>query len=156
MHRFKPRRFENVRFFLFWPDSAARPALRVTRTPDFFVSIDNKDATGSASIARTQVTVSSSIPFASIMLSATTWSRSCSEQFLHWAKFLPTLWRGYISSTCFGEFRFTLRDQSGQESEGAFPVSLRDKNWCVEVYTDHPHGAGCILEGKDWSLWPCT
>ena len=26
--RFKPRRFENVRFFLFWPDSAAKLVLR--------------------------------------------------------------------------------------------------------------------------------
>ena len=27
VQRFKPRRFENVRFFLIWPDSAAKPVL---------------------------------------------------------------------------------------------------------------------------------
>ena len=61
---------------------------------------------------------------------------------------LADTWQGYISSTFFGEFKFALSENSEQESEGAVPVSLRDKDWCVEVYTDHAHEAGCMLEGK--------
>jgi len=41
---------------------------------------------------------------------------------------LPFKTDPYISSTFFGEFQFALRDQSDQESEGAVPVSLRDKD----------------------------
>ena len=61
---------------------------------------------------------------------------------------LPFKTDPYISSTFFGEFQFALRDQSDQESEGAVPVSLRDKDLCVEVYTDHPHGAGAFWKEK--------
>jgi len=53
----------------------------------------------------------------------------------------------------FGEFKFALRDQSDQESEGVVPVSLRDKDGCVEVYMDHPPtGLGAFWKEKPITL----
>jgi len=60
---------------------------------------------------------------------------------------------GYISSMLLGEFKFDLRDR---ESECAAPISMRDEDWCVEICTDHPHGAGRIFEEKAGPPEPCT
>jgi len=110
-------------FLTAWHEKHLSP----TRYPSLFVlnatSSDNTGTTDNASIARTTMTISTSIPWTCIPYTSPLW-----------LSFL------YMESV-FGEKRFVGQGQSDR----TFLVLLRNKDWYVEVRRSYSHGLGCIF-----------
>ena len=87
--------------------------------------------TGSASIARTTVTISTSMSWTSIPHRG-------------WLQLFVYLYIQY-KERAFGQKRFAGH---GGQSHRTIHVSLRHKDSCVVIHSSYPHGAGRIFEGK--------